>query len=1069
MPIEVIGVVSDYAAAGFGEQQPGLTRDDMQAMLEQLTGMPLTLDHQHPAYSTPKKRIDKHVTVGKIVKAWIDEIDCLRVKALIDDNVAHTIGADIKTNRLTGFSLGLDNKMRLNKANGDVRHGKGLIECSITPNPEMKLTSFIAGVRDVDASTAAAAISDADASAAASAATTSDNNKMAIDHYELAPAAADAHTTTVAVSASNGERSAALQRVADEVLARVLEAQSDTRAENSKHQSFTSSSSAAAKPSTTAPQRRAAMSRRQQQQSNNNTATNDDDVDDKLAPTQQQQLAQQQQQVQFENRADHDAAIRAGRTYQQPPPRSDVSPVVVNFNGMAPGMMPQFESPGGNAGAHARRNAQRSAFNAQQMAPQHAAQDAQAYQQRMFQKFMQQQEAADQFDNMDGGGANDEGGGGDMSMPPPQPHIAARKAGGGGGGGDSLSDNTLNRKKEAEMQARAEMQFARSTGKFAPSSGDKAEQFAEWLEFVKATKQKSGGKRTSSAAAALVEEDANNRQNPGIDLNAGRTANDAAAAAAAGMFSVDDDDDADTIRMKLALKKKMVAEQKKAAADKELYGMAGSGKKKAAEASVTDDGLDDAPMTEREKKLQRALELERSKASAAAATVASIKGKMNTSAASELAMATDEAGETGRDLDEMINEHKELDTLLERDESNDIKVLKSVQEERDRLKLLKKELIELNKNINNLKGEDQDDEGVRALLEAKLLAKQKKEKTYIDASRKFVQEGTELVRKVSNANKKPTPATIKNKLVSLSNKDNFSAVDLDEVAEKVETVIELVSASHENASVTLAEVKRMTMEAKNNESKMRFELKEKDDLLRRHHLGAASSSAVANRDPFSKAARSQSVLSAAAAAASSSSSSSGGSSDVNGAKKGVPSSGNSSNNNGGKGAFSDLITPEIAARLSEQAPIVGASDGYEGYNSKTMRRAVPLNELTPNDLYGLPYKFIPTAEAKNIKQRAEQCGFTASKDSPFSCFQQQKRSVPLEVKGRGMHVLTGAHMTGDRRVLDLGVKDEIAPGTQPRVTRDMFSNQRSDFNMPNGRAAKLDERFVRLDSDYSRQ
>ena len=1046
MPIEVIGVVSDYAATGSGEQQAGLTRDDMQAMIAKLTGMPLTLDHQHPVHSRPDRPITKHVTVGKIVKAWIDDIDCLRVKALIDDNVAHTVGADIRSNKLTGFSLGLDSGMRMNVASGDARHNKGLIECSITPNPEFKLTSFIAGVRNVDAATAAAAIEAAGTEAAA---------PMAVDHYELAP---DAPTTaTTMVSASNGERSAELQRTADEVLARVLEAQQGTRAKISKRDTLTSPSTGVAKAST---QQRttASMSRRQQQQQQQQQQNSNDD--DGVGAMNQQQPAQQQQQVQYENRNEHDAAIRGGRTYQQPAPRSDVSPVVVNFNGMgAAGMVPQFEAPGGATGAHARRNAQRAAFNERQMAPLNASQQQAAYQQMMFQKFMQQQQTADQFDMMDGAAAGDDNiaaaaAGFDASMPPPQPHFVSR-ANKNAGGGESVSENTLNRKKEQEKSARAEMEFARSTGKFAPQSGSDAERFAEWLEFKNATKQKTPGKRTASAAAAITDDEQGNRQNPGIDLkgvSSGGVDDDN------DVVTVDDNDDVDTIRMKLQLKKKLAS----AAADKKLYGMAGGGKKQQqqqqaddAAAAGGDDGL---PMTPREKKLHRELELERSKSSAAAA-VASIKGKMNATAPSDMAMATDDAGETARDIDELLAEHKELDTLLERDETGDIKQLKAVQQERDRLKMLKKELIELNKNINNLKGEDQDDEGVRALLETKLLAKQKKEKAYIDSSRKFVHEGTELVRKVNNANNKPTPPVIKNKLVALSNKDNFSVADLEEVAEKVEYVIQTVSASHESAVKTLADVKRYTMEAKNENAQMRFELKEKDDLLRRHNLGVASSSAVANRDPLSKAARSQNVLAAAASA-----------NDAAAAKKGVPSGGGVSSAaagggaNNGKGAFADLITPEIAARLAEQAPIVGASDGYAGYNAKTMRRAVPLNELTPNDLFGVPWTCIPNAEAKNIKQRAEQCGFTATEKSPFSCFQQQKRAVPPEVKGRGMHVLTGAHMTGDPGVLGLGVKDEISPGSDSRISRDMFSNQRSNFNLPNGRAMKLDGPFVRLDS-----
>src|SRR5579863_8301126 len=110
MPVVIEGVVSDFAAPGHMNDRPELTLGDLARFAEQLPQMPLTYDHEHPAQSTEKNKIVEHVTVGKICDAWIDDEDCLRVRAELDENGAGDRTLDEIVNKfLTGFSLGLNN------------------------------------------------------------------------------------------------------------------------------------------------------------------------------------------------------------------------------------------------------------------------------------------------------------------------------------------------------------------------------------------------------------------------------------------------------------------------------------------------------------------------------------------------------------------------------------------------------------------------------------------------------------------------------------------------------------------------------------------------------------------------------------------------------------------------------------------------------------------------------------------------------------------------------------------------------------------------------------------------
>jgi len=1059
MPIEVVGPVSNWAAFGAGEDQTGLALDDMRRQLPRIIGMRLSLAHLNRLQSAENNPSGKHVTVGSIVNAWIDDTDCIRVKVLVDDDVSPSIAEDIRAGKLTGFSLGIVSKLNLKT----LKHEKEVIECSITHNPEFKLTSFIADVREVDAETAAKSLASLDKHRKeAEVAATADGGGDGT--------AEEAGGTQYVISASSNERNEQQQRVANEVVQRVLairkrarnnDNNSDNESQRRRTESVENSNTHTHNAPTSAPRNSSAqqkqnpaMSRRQQPQQQQQPQQ--DDAGD----------IQQNDQLQlpYENNSKMDTAIRAGRTYQQPPPRSDIAPVIVNFNGIG---APGFEGAGGAPGAHARRGAVRDQFNGAQLAPQKQARAAQAHQQAMFQKFLQQQanEEAAAAADADAGDAYDDGGDDgnydeqqqiDYSKPAPPPSIGKRVASKAPRKPEE-EPHSYNRKKERELAQIAEMQYERSAGQFTPKSKEMGEMFAEYLEFKQAMAQKKSGNKRGITGREQPDE--SSQQNRAQSLNEQESAID---------LEFDANDDADTMRMKLALKKKQQQQQQPSKSSKAppfaQPSTNASSRKSSSVASAADDDDgddDDAPVTEREKRLKRALDVERSKSAQAKKSVSSIREKLD-APPSEMSMASDDVAEVERNLDDLFQNNEELSQLLARDDDGVVKSLKETQNEAIQLKQAKSDLIKLTKTINTLRGEDTSDEHVRAELDEKLREKQQLEKKFLKQARNFVSSKAELVRQVSNAQNRPTPTTIKNKLLELGNKDSFTSGDIDSVVEKVETVLEMVSASHDTAAVTLGQVKAAQLAAKHEQAKLRFDIQEKDDLLRRFKLNAASSSAVANRDPLAKATRAQNTLASSAVAAAIA---------ENSAKKGVNVGGGSFvDANKTKAKFGKIIEP-YAEKLQEAAgaPIVGAYEGFEGYNSVTMRRPVPIDQYTPQDMFGLPYTCIPEGEEKNVKQRAEQNGYFPAKADGKAFYQQPKRKLPASISGPGMHTLKGAHMTGDKLVLGLDIKDDIQPGSKPLVTRDMFSNNRQAFRMPNSHAKRIDDSiFVMLDAPYSR-
>lgn len=199
---KIEGVVSDFAQPGAAGDHAELTIGDMEQFIEKLRNMRLTFDHEHPIHSTEKRKITEQMTVGKITDAYIDDSDCLRVVAELDDNVAgEEMCKAIENKFLNGFSLGLLHKLT-DAGNGKSKFNKELVELSITAQPEFAETSF---VRFVDGDAAVRPV----------------HCKMG----DVAKLSAEKNGTVVAITASSGKRDARTERRARELLAEIRTAE----------------------------------------------------------------------------------------------------------------------------------------------------------------------------------------------------------------------------------------------------------------------------------------------------------------------------------------------------------------------------------------------------------------------------------------------------------------------------------------------------------------------------------------------------------------------------------------------------------------------------------------------------------------------------------------------------------------------------------------------------------------------------------------------------------------------------------------------------------------------------
>ena len=711
---------------------------------------------------------------------------------------------------------------------------------------------------------------------------------------------------------------------------------------------------------------------------------------------------QQQHQQAPNTRAER--ALAAGSTFTQWQARSDVSPVVVHNHFQLP---PQFDPRGGAN----RRAEQRNAYNAQHFAPQ--PQPMRQPQQQQQQQMLPPPPAND--DDYDGDiGYDQEAPQQEMqyhNAPPPQPSKVGHEI--------KQPAARITEQQQAKLD---EMRFERSTGKFSASSANEAEAFQQWLAFKAAqaaaqgASARVGQKRGAAAAQAPTQVD----YNPSLSLNEDPTATPTPSTPAGSVITADDDDE--TVRAKMTLLRK----QQKSAATTNASVFSGTPEPAAATPSAR-----------------------------TRVNMASIKERLAATTPTELQAATAEVGEATRDVEALFDRRRELDKLLEKDERGQVKVASENIAKRDELLGTQAEIANLSDQIRGLLALDDDDPqktAVAGLLEQKKALETK----YIAEARKFAIDSADLVRRVSNANNQATPEFVKEKLLAISAKPTITKSDLRDIAERVQMVTQFVSASHESSASTLEEVRRLSALAQQNEIKKQFDAKESADLARYNKIGAAASSAVAGADPHAKAGRTQA---AAAAMAAASSNNRGGTSGVGGVSGvsalSTPPAAPTKN------PWSHLITPDVAAKLQTEAPIFGATENYPGYNARTLRQAKPIDQFTPNDLYGLPYNFVPDA---NTSARAQERGFAAGLH-----FQQKRRSAPAQLRGIGSHVLTGAHMTGDPRVLNIGIKDEMKPGERPLVTRDMFASGRQTFMPPSG-AKQLDSGMLLLGDDkYARQ
>lgn len=300
MPVKIEGVVSDFAQPGGPGEHAELTLGDMAEMAEKMRCMRLTYEHVHPVHSTQERPITEPMTVGQITDAYIDENDCLHVEALLDDGVVgERMQEEIKKKFLTGFSLGLNNRL-IDLGKGQTKYGKDLIELSIVAQPEFAATSF---VRIVDDSAVSASSRGRKAPLDGT-----QENPVRCKLGDLAKLRAERSGDVVAITASSGRRDARTERRSRELLAELRAAEIT----NSKNYS-SGAAAAVRQPLPSAQQQKPDMS--------------------------QQQPPQQQQQslvdihtnsARARHDADVDAAYENGPRFRQAMPRNGVAPIHIH-------------------------------------------------------------------------------------------------------------------------------------------------------------------------------------------------------------------------------------------------------------------------------------------------------------------------------------------------------------------------------------------------------------------------------------------------------------------------------------------------------------------------------------------------------------------------------------------------------------------------------------------------------------------------------------------------------------------------------------------------------------------
>jgi hypothetical protein len=306
MPTLIEGVVSDFAQPGDKSDRCELTLGDMEEFAEKLKNMRLTYDHEHPAQSDKKRKINQELTVGKIVDAYIDEDECLRVRAELDDDTGNDTKTDIESGFLSGFSLGIKHAMSTDK-NGVSKFKKELVELSITPQPEFAATSF---VRVVDSGT--------------------EENPIHCKLSELSEITAERRGQVVAITASSGERDEKTARRARELLIKLKRAKRLT-AISASSLGKSDVSQVSNGRNLNSQQTAGQTSNSQQRMSNQFAIPQATGSNAQLDAHIAAQLARRE--------AADAAAIAAGHTFTQQPPRSGIAPVHIHnyMDGRRPG------------------------------------------------------------------------------------------------------------------------------------------------------------------------------------------------------------------------------------------------------------------------------------------------------------------------------------------------------------------------------------------------------------------------------------------------------------------------------------------------------------------------------------------------------------------------------------------------------------------------------------------------------------------------------------------------------------------------------------------------------------
>ena len=1043
---EVEAIVSDYAVPGRSHQQSGVTHDDMERYAKQLIGMPMTYCHRHPANG-----YEEHVKHGRFSAAWIDDDDLLHVKVLLENNEqGKKILKKIQSGFLTGFSLGLNNGSGIKQEGGrnKVVHAKDLVELSITPNPEFKMTSCIQHVNLTP---------DADGEPQPNESASNSTDEPFIDHSIKLGSLTN---QLVEMSVSSGKYDKATEAKIEEFQRELQTASAEnfSTSEKTKQQKLLSNKRSINSQPTPLSQKRKSQIMSQQQQSRSRTMTRTaptnqrgaravvyDDVDDNAdnaveydeagdqydqdqmamdQPAQQQRIQHYREPRRKPNQYQEEA-LRNGSMFRQQPSKNE-GPIVVNNHFT----LPDTSERGRRVAAREAENNSRLGNGRQpQRRPPTKQMTSYDDDNDNYQEPIQQPRARAPVSNDDD----------DVDEQPIDREMY-----------ELPKIKTMNARNTAEMDRKAREKFERlslSTNEERRGRQQTAVDTNTFEDFRRYQEQLRGDRRGPArnddaqkfekdyreyqAFVAMKEKYEGDRQQSGEKKRRNQSVSGRRAAP-----MIDDADADDDIDDKIPQTRRQQQKQQQ--------------QRQQMDANFDDDDGDDVEEETEFEKLRRENQALKAKLSTGKRStkemVDSINSKLKKPAARPQSFDDDDndtgnyAATDGDDVgdgpDMGIDES--IDEMASAQAEQSGKATKILDDGRDMIKMYDK-LTKMRAEFDILKSTD-----TSAMNKGELDAHEKKKgetaskirslnADYIEKTRQLSADGLQFISKMGVQNNKGTPDLVRKKFINMTLKKMMTPNDINDAL----GFVQIASTSSSNSNKTLTMVRQQLARLNADKLNALEKIKEQEELLMQGKEKSAATKLVEGSDLLAKAARTSAKMTASGSA---------------------DSQQQQQQSNGNK----------AAPKIFKSADPINARDNYKGYDPITKLPVdTDINELPIAQVYGVPFKVL--TEDQTAKKRAEEKGFVGKAGFPAH-FRQEKHDTAVAgqyITKPQISCLRGLHRTGDTYMMDKVAKGRITPGTDIKVGQKMFSGRHRMFEKPSDATITVDEnnkKYYLLDS-----